>query len=516
MLILLRIFITVISAIFLALSFTNRSFQIFSFLFYLPFLDALCRLNGKKRYFFILLFYLTFWFVLTFWIRIFHFLALPSVLLGFTIYISLWTFLTSFILNKFQRYRVILIPVLIIALEYFTEIGYLGFPWGPAAGSVSFKLPLIQVADIGGVHFVSFLVVLVNMIVYEILSSLKEKNRLIKYSISLVIILILWYSYGIFRLSEPLSQTSFRAGLVQVNVNPRYDWQKIKDKVLERLEYYTAMAAKKNADIIIWAETSVLDYMLHYLRYVKVIPDYKDASEFGKKILSIPVKYKVPLLTGIPDVEISIDRTFHYYNSAIMINTNGRVIAKYDKIHLVPFGEWFPFAHIFPFIKKLLDSLEAGDYTPGKNYTLFPFKDKFFSVLICYEGVFGELAREFSKRGADFFINITDDMWNFDKRAHMQHTILDIFRAVENRSPFLRCGNSGITCIIDPHGKISDMIKPLQPGYLVSDVKFLQKKRITVFMAFGFLFGRLCLFFMLILATFTFILNIVSKIKLKD
>jgi apolipoprotein N-acyltransferase len=507
----LRIILTAGSAVLLAFSFTTPFLQAFSFVYYIPFIDALCRLRGKKRYLVLLLFYLVFWIVLVFWTKIFHFLALPSILLLFTIYLSLWLLAVGPVLDRFGRFRLVLVPVLMVGLEYFMGLGYLGFPWGPAAGSVSFRLPLIQPADLGGVALVSFLVLLANMLIYEAVRAYRDRPRLIRTVAVFGVLLAAWYGYGLFRLAEPLGPKAFRAGLVQANIDPNTDWQRIREPVMARLEYYTVRAVRDGAEFVSWAETSVMDYIFHSLRYERLVPSYKAGADFARRILSIPILTGVPLLTGLPDARLMPDRSIQYQNSAAFIETNGRVQAKYDKIHLVPFGEWFPFGRIFPFVKSLLESLQAGDYTPGEHRTIFRFRDWKFSVLICYEGVFGGEARRFVADGAQFFVNITDDMWSFNRRAHLQHAALDIFRSVENRVPFLRCGNSGTTCLIDPHGKIAARIEPLRPGYLVADVRFLRTPRTTVYTRIGDVFGVSCLGLALCLALVSFAMGAVER-----
>jgi apolipoprotein N-acyltransferase len=160
-----------------------------------------------------------------------------------------------------------------------------------------------------------------------------------------------------------------------------------------------------------------------------------------------------------------------YFNSAVLISPEGEVVDRYDKIHLVPFGEYVPFSNKFPILHNLVLG-ELGEFTPGNEFKIFElFKAKprtdvrglalnsRFGVLICFEDIFSELARRFVKNGAQFIVVITNDAWYGRSGAAYQHAACSVFRAIENRVPIVRCANTGYSCFIDSRGRIYDSVE---------------------------------------------------------
>lgn len=476
--------LTALAAALWAWSFTVPWLQVAGWFYPLPFVDAAYRLRGWRRWAALGLFYVVFWGVLVWWLRVYHPLALPSVLFGFGLYLSVWSVLALPVLDRWPAWRALLLPALVTGLEHFTSLGYLGFPWGPAAGGVVFRTALIQAADVGGTALVSFLVWLAAALVYEVLVS-REVGRARRYAAAFGLLMLVWYGYGLVRTAVPSGRGEFKVGLVQAAIDPRMDRTPVRERLLDGLEEMTLRAVGEGAELVSWAESSVLEYIFHYLRYERFVTNYRADAAFGRRVLAVPVRAGVPVLTGLPEVEVLPDGAFRYYNSATLLLPEGRAWGRYDKIHLVPFGEWFPYGRLFPWVKRLLERLGGGDYTPGREYRLFPFRSWRFAVPICYEGVFGGHVRRFVLKGADFVVNITDDMWNYDRRAHWQHGLLGVFRAVENRVPFVRCGNSGLTCVVDPLGRMTAWIPVLRPGYLVAEVRFLRRPRRTLYTLWG-------------------------------
>ncbi len=142
------------------------------------------------------------------------------------------------------------------------------------------------------------------------------------------------------------------------------------------------------------------------------------------------------------------------YNSAVMINSQGRLVAQYDKIRLLPFGEYVPLPRWLP--GAGLVSAMVGDFTPGAVYTLLPVGEARTGVFICFESAFPSVARSFAQAGVDVLINVSNDGYLGRTPVLRQHLANTVFRAVENRRPVLRVTNTGITAHISARGEVTD------------------------------------------------------------
>ena len=177
------------------------------------------------------------------------------------------------------------------------------------------------------------------------------------------------------------------------------------------------------------------------------------------------------------------------YNSAYLINPEGVAIDRYDKQHLVPFGEYIPFRRFLPLPGPLVDNI--GDFSTGRPEKPLSCQGAEIGVLICFESIFPELAREWTATGANLLVNITNDAWFGRSSAPWQHLSMAVFRAVENRRSLVRSANTGVSAFIDPLGRMSATTPLFKPAYLVEEVPLLQGK--TIFVSFGHYFGLLCL-----------------------
>jgi apolipoprotein N-acyltransferase len=157
------------------------------------------------------------------------------------------------------------------------------------------------------------------------------------------------------------------------------------------------------------------------------------------------------LLVGAPDWDGGLPPK--YTVSAFLIAPENGISGKYDKIHLVPFGEYVPFKQILSFVNKLAQGA-IGDFTPGGEFTVFSISSGKFAVSISYEIYFPSEVRRFVQNGAEFLVNITNDAWYGRSAAPYQHVAMMVFRAVENRRYLVRAANTGISAIVAPDGRI--------------------------------------------------------------
>ena len=177
-----------------------------------------------------------------------------------------------------------------------------------------------------------------------------------------------------------------------------------------------------------------------------------------------------PIIVGNVGLESGADRKLQIYNSASVVAADGRFAGRYDKIHLVPFGEFVPFRRALFFIHQIAQNMT--DMSTGTERKVFTIGGHRYGVFICYESVFGDEIRQFSRNGAEVLVNISDDGWYGDTSAPWQHLNMARMRAIENRRWILRDTNNGITASIDPYGTVRQSIPRHQVNSLAAGYGF--------------------------------------------
>jgi apolipoprotein N-acyltransferase len=199
-------------------------------------------------------------------------------------------------------------------------------------------------------------------------------------------------------------------------------------------------------------------------------------------------------------------------NAALFFSPEGEILGQYLKIHLVPFGEYIPLEGTLQWPDFIVPEGKEYHEIPGKEYTLFKLKEAKFGVVICWEHVFPELFRTFVTKGADFMLNITNEGWFGDTAAPHQMLAISVFRSVENKRAIARAANTGISCFIDPYGRITGRVRNNQKdtfvdGYLTEEIPL--SSQITFYTMHGDILAYLCL-------AVTVIMTAVSLMKVKD
>ena len=216
-------------------------------------------------------------------------------------------------------------------------------------------------------------------------------------------------------------------------------------------------AADRKPDLIIWPETAAPSYLL-------LEPD--DLS----RVAGVARTAGAPILAGCPHL-VPVDAAEgagRPLNSALLIDADGAVAALYSKMKLVPFGEAIPFETVIPFLREV-DFGEA-DFWPGSERVVFETPKGSFAVLICYESTFPRLARRFAADGAELLVNITNDVWYGETSMPFQHASMAVMRAVENRRSLARSANSGVSMLVDPHGRVLARTGIFEEGFLVENL----------------------------------------------
>lgn len=351
------------------------------------------------------------------------------------------------------------LPVAWVAGDLIRSFLLSGFPWAMLGHSQYRTLTLIQVADIFGVYGITLLIVLANVVFYRLLraNSAAGVPYPAKSALVLFIALVATLFYGFNRLNETesLASQSLKVALIQGNIRQDVKWSpEFRDKTIAIYERLTREAAQEKTDLVIWPESAVPFF-------------FQDQPLEAERIRGLARELHASLLLGSPAHELR-DGTTVFLNSAFVIDPNGETIARGDKIHLVPFGEYVPLGRFFPFISKLVVGI--GDFSPGEHATPMAIGQTQAGLLVCYEAIFPELAREYVRNGARVLINITNDAWFGKSSAPHQHLSIAAFRAVETRTPLIRAANTGISAIIDQNGHIRAMTGLFEEAFKTGEI----------------------------------------------
>ncbi|MBI3610524.1 MAG: apolipoprotein N-acyltransferase [Nitrospirae bacterium] len=371
-------------------------------------------------------------------------------------------------------------PVLWTALELLRTYALSGFPWASLGYSQYLSLPVIQIADITGVYGVSFLVVLVNAAVAEGVLAFRRRSLYRSAWIAVaaaVLIVALDLSYGAWRLSEDKDSEppTLRVGVVQANIPQDVKWDaRFRQATIGRYERLTHDLASQSVRLIVWPEAA-----MPFL--------FDEDKFFQQQVIELVRAEGVPLLFGSPAVT-TVGNRLRMFNSAYFLSADGRVMGRYDKMHLVPFGEYVPLSTILFFVDKMVEGI--GDFLPGQDDTLFHLREANLGTVICFEVIFPDHVRQFVKEGAQVMSTITNDAWFGDSSAPYQHFSMAVFRAVENRVPFVRAANTGISGFIDRTGRIQKTTGIFVEAALADTVRL--RTQTTFYTRYGDVFAYVC------------------------
>ncbi len=345
------------------------------------------------------------------------------------------------------------LPVLWVGFEFLRSFLFSGFPWATLGYSQQSHLHLIQSADLCGVYGISYLLLLSNTVLAQLLLAWWQRDRKQFPRWSLLVLLLLVAAnlgYGSWRLGQDPDRRDAQldAVVVQGNIDQSIKWDPaFQQATVERYRDLSLQGATGHpGSLIIWPESATPFYA-------------QDPSRLSAMVHQVPVATDSWLLFGSPAYE-RVNRRIRYLNSAFLLDRKGEVLGRSDKVHLVPFGEYVPLKAFLPFIDKLVVGI--GDFSPGRVSPL-PLDGHRIGVLICFEGIFPELARDFVRQGSDLLVNITNDAWFGRSSAPYQHLAMTRFRAIENRIWVARAANTGVSALIAPSGRIvarSDIFVP--------------------------------------------------------
>ena len=364
-----------------------------------------------------------------------------------------------------------LAPALWVAAELARTYFLSGFPWGLLGYVPSQRLLVIQIAAWTGVYGVSALLVLVNTaLAWTAVERRWRAAAAATLAAAVAVAGVLLVGRGHL---APANAPTLPVAVVQGNIPQAVKWDAAFKA--ETLQIYGDLtrAAAPGSRLVLWPEAAVPAYVRFEPGAMQWLTDLARGV-------------RVPLLVGVPDADRDGSRTL-YLNSAFLVDAGG-LRARYDKIHLVPFGEYVPLKRLLFFVEAI--AAEIGDFAPGRQVALLPLEGTPFGTVICYEVIFPDLFRRFVAEGASFMTNITNDAWFGDSGGPLQHLAMVPLRAVENRIAIVRAANTGVSAFVLPSGAIQSTLPLGARGTLRGDVPLRREE--TFYTRFGDIFAYAC------------------------
>jgi apolipoprotein N-acyltransferase len=417
---------------------------------------------------------LTFYYEQPWWFGVLFCLVGCQILWG--AYYALFAAAASFSLPRFApAWRPLLIAVLWVACELARARLLTGEPWMLLGYSQVPSLPIIQSADLGGVYLLSFIVIFVNAAIAElILAPAAERRRLVpRLLLPPALLLTAALVYGAARLGQIIAnEQTLRVTIVQGNNDLGAQWRP--DFYGAGLDVYTRLsreaAREERPDLLVWPESALTFFLAHE-------PAYRAALTRGLRGLG------ADLIVGAPHHEDGE----RYFNSAFHVTADGTVTGRYDKAHLLPFGEYFPLQFI-AFLRRHFERVRS--FTPGDGNVLLETRAGPAAVVICFEAIFPEIVRAKMTGGATMLVNLSNDVWLGRGVGQAQHLAMVVLRAVENRTWVVRATTTGISAFIDPWGRVRASSGLFEEAVLSEEVSPLRVS--TLYRQLGDVFAYAC------------------------
>lgn len=377
-------------------------------------------------------------------------------------------------------------PLLWTVLEFLRSHLLTGFPWENLAYSQYLYAKVIQIADVTGIYGITFVIVMINAVLYDLLSARFRGRTLLVETVVACLVIMMIIGYGHYRIGsiDELLKKAPRMGvaLIQGNIDQNMKWNPLyQSQTIDIYRSLSWQAVPSGGGLIVWPETAAPFY-------------FQQRGAMQTAVVDIARTSGSALLFGSPSYEEE-NGSISHMNSAFLLKPDGTMSGRYDKVHLVPYGEYVPLRRFFPFIGKLVAGV--GDFKSGKGFYPLTIDGYRLGVLICYEGILPEAARDYKREKAEILVNITNDAWFGKTSAPYQHLSMTVFRAIESRLYLVRAANTGISAIIDPKGEILSRTGIFERTILKGDVKIIDEK--TCYAAYGDAFVYLCAIALLII-----------------
>ncbi len=407
-----------------------------------------------------------------------HWIVMVLAVAVLAVFYTLPFVLASMVGGLSAEAALLVFPFAAAGLEWVRSFDPFAFPWMIYGNSQTCYPSLIQYADITSVYGVSFWVAAVNIVLYRII---KRPRSLVDWTLIAALFAAPYlYSRSVIARGEEPGET-LTVALIQGNVPPDEKWEEGMEEW--NINLYRSMSIQAMAyrpSLIVWPETAVPAYLADIAPYRRMVQSFVDSTG-------------VPVLTGMPSIDWSTGET---WNSAGLFSPGETDVARYDKLHLVPFGEAFPFDNIFPSLRNI--DMGQANWDEGSDIVVFDTPGlPPFNAVICFESIFPDLVRRFIVRGSQLIVVITNDVWFGPYASPIQHAMISVMRAVEFHRPVVRCANTGISMVIDRYGRIQGSTQYGERTYLIGTAR--PSARMTFYAKHGNVFGIGC--FVVSLAT---------------
>lgn len=489
-----KLLLSIFSGLLLAVIFPRLNLEFFAWFALVPLLILINKSKGfKDSFFYGFLTGIVSYVIILYWIaytvRVFGglplYVSIFALLLlsGYlAIFIGLFAVFSKIIMQNFKRLSLLLVPSCWVFFEFIKSNLLTGFPWENLGFSQYLNIPFIQVSNIIGTLGLSFIIVLVNYAVFRFLfmhRDISGKQAFVEFAavLSILVIVESYGYYNIYSIRRSLeNKHALKVALIQGNVGMFQKWKLTKQRTTDLYLGLTRKALKYSPSLVIWPETA--------LPYIISVQPY-----YWNRVMSFVKANKINLIFGSIGVNL-LNGKYRFYNRDYMFTKNGRY-SYYDKMHLVPFGEYIPLRKTFPFIAHLLRGAGIGNFTRGSDFRILKSGRIMVGSMICYEAYFDSLVRNFPDKGANLLVSITDDAWYGKSSAPYQDMSMTVFSAVENDRFVARAGNSGISGIISPTGRIIRQTGIFDRTFILGNVKLINKK--TFFTIYGNIFAYIAM-----------------------
>ena len=434
------------SALFLVLAFPRANIFPIAWFALAPFIIVIKDKKPLKAFLLGWLYGFLFYCGLLYWILIFGIIPWIALALFEGFYLALIALFFS-ILKQRNWQGALIFASIWTAFDYARSLGKFGFTWGSLAQSQYLDIPLLGLSKIGGMFFLTFVLAFQNALLA--LTPLKKGFKYVLISLILAHI----FGYGLNILYYPKGK-NIKISVTQAGIGERVThqagiWSSPSTEELIRA-YDPLLKGLQKQDLIVFSETA----------FPVSIPDVHYVREWVENLAREKKSY---VLIGSP-----IEEGGKIYNSALLFSPEGKIIDRYDKVQLVPFGEFVPWRKRLPWLKKL--GVRDFDFSKGKGW--YPMLCGGFSIgtMICFESIFPKIARCLALKGADVFVVITNDSWFGKTWAAEQHLAFSSLRACEEGRYLLRATTTGVSAIIAPDGKILKRAGLFVPAILTGEV----------------------------------------------